>query len=62
MKPVLDGKNAIAIVNQYDLKHLYVSGSTADLYRGDGNTLRRLSNDAGSHNIIVDGYAAGTQI
>lgn len=53
--PVLDGANAKKIVIEYGLSELFASGSTADLYKGEFDFLRRLSIDAGSHNILVYG-------
>lgn len=54
-QPVLDGVNAKIITEKYGLNELCISGSTADLYKGNCDSLRRLTIDAGSHNLLVSG-------
>jgi len=57
--PFLKGENAEMIIQKYELNDFIKSGSSSNIYNGNDYTIRRLSTDAGSHNIVVQGYKAG---
>lgn len=61
MDPVLFGPKAQSIIVKYALKSLLDKGSSADIYQASEDSIYRLSIDAGSHNMIVQGDAKGLQ-
>ena len=55
MRSILTGTNAQEITKDYGLERLLASGSSADIYSSGGDSIHRLSTDAGSHNLLVSG-------